>query len=174
MLPIRSLSALALRLSIRLDLFADSSTGVMRDFRLCASVKRRKLDPAALSRSLHVSASIHRNRDDRTIAIIGGGLGGLSTAHFVLKSLSPAARARTRICIVERQAQTGGWCRTERFDIHGKPVVFETGPRSLRPVGLSGWLTIQMVRSVCTRDRSASMLNVGCARRTTPGSTLAS
>lgn len=26
-----------------------------------------------------------------------------------------------------------------------KELVFETGPRSIRPVGLQGWLTIEMV-----------------------------
>lgn len=64
--------------------------------------------------------------------------------------------------ILEKEQRTGGWCKsinmkggaeTKRLEEKGalekessKELVFETGPRSIRPVGLQGWLTIEMVR----------------------------
>lgn len=95
------------------------------------------------------------------LAIVGGGLGGLSSAFYFLRNLSPRLREGVEIVIFEKDhKRTGGWCRSVRVDSEGKEsgtklveavdgekeVVFETGPRSIRPVGLSGWLTVEMVR----------------------------
>lgn len=97
-------------------------------------------------------------RQPRTLAVIGGGLSGLSTAHYYLRSLSPRLRAGTRIVVLERQDRVGGWCRAvklqgnrllapgEALDPSKASLVFETGPRSIRPVGLLGWLTVELVR----------------------------
>jgi oxygen-dependent protoporphyrinogen oxidase len=110
------------------------------------------------------------------LAIVGGGLSGLSSAFYFLRNLSPAVRKNTRVIIFEKQKRTGGWCQSiaipvakagsdklakeeemgskfeeiksegvimkERKDAE---LVFETGPRSIRPVGLPGWLTVEMV-----------------------------
>lgn len=104
-----------------------------------------------------------------TLAILGGGLSGLSSAYFFLKALTPEARKITRIVVLEKQDRTGGWCKSVRVDrdrefegrttdrtlsegkekeqeMDKETMVFETGPRSIRPVGLQGWLTIDMVR----------------------------
>lgn len=97
------------------------------------------------------------------LAIVGGGLGGLSSAFYFLRNLSPRLREGVEVVIFEKDhKRTGGWCRSVRVDSEGKEtgtksveaggatgeekeVVFETGPRSIRPVGLSGWLTVEMV-----------------------------
>ncbi|GJN89373.1 hypothetical protein Rhopal_002353-T1 [Rhodotorula paludigena] len=93
---------------------------------------------------------------EHTLAILGGGLSGLSTAHYFLRTLDPAVRRRTRIVVLEKEERVGGWCRairlqdgrrlgeTEKPDGGKELLVFETGPRSIRPVGLLGWLTIEM------------------------------
>lgn len=96
-----------------------------------------------------------------TLAIVGAGLSGLSTAHHYLRQLSPRLRSNTRIVILDKQHRVGGWCRAVRIpsqdaDDHAhhhkrrkdSALVFETGPRSIRPVGLSGWLTLQMASPV--------------------------
>ena len=75
--------------------------------------------------------------------------------------LSPRLRSNTRIVILDKQHRVGGWCRAVRIpsqdaDDHAhhhkrrkdSALVFETGPRSIRPVGLSGWLTLQMASPV--------------------------
>lgn len=97
-----------------------------------------------------------------TLAIVGGGLSGLATAFYFLRGLSPAVKAMTRVVIYEKQNRTGGWCQSivvprespARDLPHNSAattgdavteLVFETGPRSIRPVGLPGWLTVELV-----------------------------
>ena len=106
-------------------------------------------------------SSPHRATPKHRLAIVGGGLGGLSSAFYFLQNLSPRLRETVEVVIFEKDdKRTGGWCRSvivnsERGEKlvtetggkgEGKEVVFETGPRSIRPVGLSGWLTVEMVR----------------------------
>ena len=97
------------------------------------------------------------------LAIVGGGLGGLSSAFYFLRNLNPVIRKRVEVVIFEKDRErTGGWCRSVRIDSRdkgdgfesggsgkgtgeGRERVFETGPRSIRPVGLAGWLTVEMV-----------------------------
>lgn len=110
-------------------------------------------------RSLQTSSSEPRSIVPQpSVAIIGAGLGGLSSAIYLLRTLTPQARQRTKIVVFEKEARVGGWCRAVRL-VKGEEVkqeksligvkdklVFETGPRSIRPVGLQGWLTVEMVR----------------------------
>ncbi|GAA6023654.1 hypothetical protein JCM11491_006187 [Sporobolomyces phaffii] len=95
-----------------------------------------------------------------TLGVIGGGLAGLSSAVYFVRALSPQARRRTRVVVFERQPRVGGWCHAHRLVDGGTSVVddrhsllgrrqsdtlvFETGPRSIRPVGLQGWITIEL------------------------------
>lgn len=97
---------------------------------------------------------------ENTLVVIGGGLSGLSTAYYFLKALTPLAQQHTKIIVLEKQDRTGGWCNSTSIDLGDKKslvkvkgedkseLVFESGPRSIRPVGLIGWLTIEMVRQV--------------------------
>jgi len=126
-----------------------------------AAKRRRTLRCPAHLRQFHfsplVAASPPPTRK-HTLAILGAGLSGLSTAHYFLRALDPAARAATRIVLLEKERRVGGWCRAHRYQDgrllepdeapKGKEDVlaFETGPRSIRPQGLLGWLTIEMVR----------------------------
>lgn len=109
-----------------------------------------------------------------TLVVLGGGLSGLASAYYFIKALSPIVKQQTKIIILEKQDRTGGWCHSvpkllavtgankdnsivagekdikkETLDSieksSSKSLVFETGPRSIRPVGLQGWLTVEMV-----------------------------
>jgi oxygen-dependent protoporphyrinogen oxidase len=77
--------------------------------------------------------------DPERIAILGGGISGLSTAHFVGKEFP-----NSKITIYEGQKEAGGWLRSRRVEVPGGDVVFEYGPRSLRP-GIYSYPTAQIV-----------------------------
>ncbi|BGP32062.1 oxygen-dependent protoporphyrinogen oxidase [Rhodotorula toruloides] len=116
--------------------------------------------PSPRSFVTSVSSPQRHGQPLHTLAILGGGLSGLSTAHYFLRTLSPALRDQTRIVVLEKEERVGGWCRAvrvqngRRLGENEKPegtddlLVFETGPRSIRPVGLLGWLTIEMAHEI--------------------------
>lgn len=47
-----------------------------------------------------------------TLAVVGGGLSGLSSAFYFLKALSPEARKKARVVLLERERRIGGWCHS--------------------------------------------------------------
>jgi hypothetical protein len=69
--------------------------------------------------------------DNKRVAILGGGLTGLTTAYY----LASVAKSSTKITLYEASDRLGGWIRTDRVpvDVGGKKgtVTFERGPRSL-------------------------------------------
>ncbi|KAH7136545.1 hypothetical protein EDB81DRAFT_83194 [Dactylonectria macrodidyma] len=73
------------------------------------------------------------------IAVLGGGLTGLTTAYYLAKKLPPTAN----ITLYEAGDRLGGWIRTERVpvDVGGKKgtVLFERGPRSLTSLSGNTW-----------------------------------
>lgn len=115
-------------------------------------------------------------------AILGSGLSGLSTAFYFLRGLSPSpaitagllSDGKVKVVIFEKSDRTGGWCQslqvTGNDSIAGElpadkgkgkgKLVFETGPRSIRPVALAGWLTVEMVRRLS--DSSAIAHKLRC------------
>ncbi|KAF2267446.1 Protoporphyrinogen oxidase [Lojkania enalia] len=62
------------------------------------------------------------------IAILGGGISGLASAYFVNKEFP-----NSKITIYESQGELGGWIRSRRVEVPGGDVLFEYGPRTLRP-----------------------------------------
>ncbi|GAA5977827.1 hypothetical protein JCM11641_006084 [Rhodosporidiobolus odoratus] len=115
--------------------------------------------PSSFPRALTTSAE-----PANTLAVLGGGLSGLSTAYYTVRSLSPEAKAATRIVLLEKEDRTGGWIKAIRLkggrrlqdgekvartqSAAGDLLVLETGPRSIRPQGLLGSLTIEMAHSL--------------------------
>ncbi|KAG0236567.1 hypothetical protein BGW42_003222 [Actinomortierella wolfii] len=79
------------------------------------------------------------------IAILGGGISGLSTAWYLTR-----ASSSVRITLLEASNRTGGWLSSSREvdPIHGGSFLLERGPRSLRPQGVSGLNTLEMVRDL--------------------------
>jgi oxygen-dependent protoporphyrinogen oxidase len=66
------------------------------------------------------------------IAILGGGIAGLSSAYFVSKEFPNA-----KITLFEAGKETGGWIKSRRVQVEGHDgkkgeVLFELGPRTLR------------------------------------------
>ncbi|KPV75571.1 uncharacterized protein RHOBADRAFT_53536 [Rhodotorula graminis WP1] len=107
-----------------------------------------------------MSAARQLTPKQHTLAILGAGLSGLSTAHYFLRALDPPARKLARIVVLEKEHRVGGWCRAHRYEGgkllkpdeqpegKGDVLAFETGPRSIRPQGLLGWLTIEMAHDL--------------------------
>lgn len=69
------------------------------------------------------------------VAVLGGGLTGLTTAFYLARKLPPSSK----IVVYEASQRWGGWIKSERVKIKGigsdQEVLFERGPRliSLRP-----------------------------------------
>jgi oxygen-dependent protoporphyrinogen oxidase len=76
------------------------------------------------------------------IAILGGGISGLASAHFAAKQFP-----KSKITVFESQKELGGWIKSRRVGLKGRwkgSVLFEHGPRTLRP-GVMAAPTVQLV-----------------------------
>uniref|UniRef100_A0A1I8QCQ9 Protoporphyrinogen oxidase n=1 Tax=Stomoxys calcitrans TaxID=35570 RepID=A0A1I8QCQ9_STOCA len=72
--------------------------------------------------------------------VLGGGLSGLSAGYYLLKKFGqPTA-------IFEASNRVGGWIKTEKHKDHG--FIFEAGPRTIRPKGVSGANTLEMIEDL--------------------------
>lgn len=92
-----------------------------------------------------------------TIGILGGGISGLSAAYYLAR-FGPSSN---KVVLIEGSKRVGGWVRSQRVGPGFYPspatastrnkeedgIVFEGGPRSLRPVGVSGAIMLDMVSS---------------------------
>ncbi|PNS20695.1 protoporphyrinogen oxidase [Sphaceloma murrayae] len=85
---------------------------------------------------------------EQHIAIVGGGITGLACAYYITKYY-PAAK----ITIYEKSSRFGGWLLSERtqVDSDGGTILFEAGPRSLRPIG-NGALSLSMLSDLDLLD----------------------
>ncbi|KFY95029.1 hypothetical protein V500_02974 [Pseudogymnoascus sp. VKM F-4518 (FW-2643)] len=98
-------------------------------------------------------------KEKHHVAILGGGITGLSAATDILSKGEPC-----RITILESQARLGGWITSEFVDVPGGKVLFEKGCRTLRPAGASGLATLAMIHHLgleeelltCSRDSAAA------------------
>ncbi|XP_061802128.2 protoporphyrinogen oxidase [Nerophis lumbriciformis] len=76
----------------------------------------------------------------RTIAVLGGGIGGLAASYYLCRS--PQV---TKVVLLESSSRLGGWLwSTRRPD----GAVFEHGPRGIRPAGAVGHNTLNMVEDL--------------------------
>jgi oxygen-dependent protoporphyrinogen oxidase len=77
------------------------------------------------------------------IAVLGGGITGLSTAYYLTKELPNA-----KITIYEGSERVGGWLSSKYVDVGNGKILFEQGPRTLRPHGPAALVTLEMVSSI--------------------------
>lgn len=81
----------------------------------------------------------------RKIAVVGGGISGLATAFNLTKDIPNA-----KITIFEKKEKLGGWIDSEQVEVDDGTVLFEWGPRTLRPdLAGNGIATLQLVRDLC-------------------------
>ena len=92
----------------------------------------------------HHDHELGKEMPPKSIAILGGGLTGLSSA-FHLSRRFPT----TKITLIEKQARLGGWVRSERIKIpiinENISMLLEAGPRTLRPNSKS---VLELVMSI--------------------------
>jgi len=86
-------------------------------------------------------ATLNQERKTQpSIAILGGGITGLSSAHYLAQELPNA-----KITIYEASGRLGGWLQSKAVNVGNGNVVFESGPRTLRPNSPAGMVTVDMV-----------------------------
>lgn len=72
-----------------------------------------------------------------TTAVLGGGISGLSAGYYLLR------RFGNPLTIYEASPRVGGWIRSEWHKDRG--FLFESGPRTIRPKGIPGANTLELV-----------------------------
>jgi len=78
--------------------------------------------------------------DPENIAILGGGITGLASAYFLAKGLPS-----TSITVYEASDRMGGWLQSKHVNVGNGKVVFEQGPRTIRPRTPAGLVTLRLV-----------------------------
>ncbi|XP_051575813.1 protoporphyrinogen oxidase [Myxocyprinus asiaticus] len=73
----------------------------------------------------------------KIVAVLGGGIGGLSACHHLSKSPNVS-----KVVLLEGGGRCGGWLSSTRRE---DGAVFEHGPRGVRPAGAVGRNTLNMV-----------------------------
>ena len=76
----------------------------------------------------HLQQARFESPDIKDIAILGGGITGLTSAYFAAL-LHPNAK----VTLFEGSKRLGGWLISTKHETNGGTVIFEQGPRSLRP-----------------------------------------
>ncbi|KAJ9600130.1 hypothetical protein L9F63_009540 [Diploptera punctata] len=71
--------------------------------------------------------------------VLGGGIGGLSAAYYLLNS------GLKNVTLIEASSRLGGWIKTTKTS---KGYIFEHGPRTVRPRGLAGENTLQLIEEL--------------------------
>lgn len=86
--------------------------------------------------------------------ILGGGIGGLSAAFYHFKKFGN----KENIKLFEATNRFGGWIRTDRSRID-KNVRFESGARTLRPMGERGFNTLALCAELGLNDALLPILS---------------
>jgi hypothetical protein len=77
------------------------------------------------------------------IAVLGGGITGLASAYFLTQEFPNA-----KITLFEAKETLGGWVKSTKIDVGDGEVMFESGPRSLRPQAPAGTIALKLVRII--------------------------
>lgn len=118
--------------------------------KLCQHRTIGRLTPRNL-RSLGLGVRTYSSDQEHgnDIAILGGGITGLASAYYLTKELP-----RAKITVYEASDRLGGWLSSKRVPVKDGSVLFEAGPRTLRPAS-NGVLSARLVRSPIFSSRRA-------------------
>ncbi|KAI9788162.1 MAG: oxygen-dependent protoporphyrinogen oxidase [Peltula sp. TS41687] len=94
------------------------------------------------------------------VAVIGGGVTGLASAYWI--STLPG----TRVTLYEKGTRLGGWVNSKHVNVgNGNTVLFEQGPRAIRPSGPNGILTRRLIQSLDLVDQVVTTPDTAVAAR---------
>lgn len=98
--------------------------------------------PAALTDPSR-ACSCHYSTDSAPVShdvgVLGGGITGLASAYYLTRELPNA-----KVTLYESKENIGGWLQSHRVPVKDGTVLFEAGPRTLRPQS-NGVLTASLV-----------------------------
>ncbi|KAK1968910.1 protoporphyrinogen oxidase [Colletotrichum sublineola] len=124
--------------STRCNAGAAAAVGILAPARFSTSSPARRQQAPDWSTDA-ASSSTKNARVPKEIAVIGGGITGLTTAHYLAKLLPETSN----ITVYEAANQLGGWIHTQEVDVdvngQKSTVRFERGPRTLRGMGKDTW-----------------------------------
>ncbi|KAF8247513.1 Protoporphyrinogen oxidase [Wilcoxina mikolae CBS 423.85] len=106
-------------------------------------------------RQFSSTRSVAATQNLKSVAVLGsfctlrqcGGITGLSTAWYLSK-FAPTVP----VTLYEESPRLGGWINSKRVEYDGGSVLFEQGPRTLRPWSIAGIATIDMIRQLNLED----------------------
>ena len=103
------------------------------------------------SKTEYNAAEAPPKQQENSYAVLGGGVTGLSAAYFLRRKFPHA-----KVTIYEASKRLGGWVDSETVQVDGGKVLFEWGPRSLRPdLSGPGKISAQLVCPSNARSRHA-------------------
>ncbi|KAI9873779.1 MAG: oxygen-dependent protoporphyrinogen oxidase [Pleopsidium flavum] len=102
----------------------------------------------------------HENHDVKDVAVLGGGITGLASAFYLSQELPNA-----KITLYEGSSRLGGWLQTKYIDVGNGHVVFEQGPRTLRPSMPNGFVTMDLIRRLDFEDQVLMTAKTSVAAR---------
>ncbi|KAI2803178.1 hypothetical protein BLOT_007301 [Blomia tropicalis] len=88
----------------------------------------------------------------KSIAIIGGGISGLSTAFYLLKNAVKHGKPIRKVFILETQSRFGGWLQTSS-NPNDENDFFELGPRTISTNSYGGVNAIALVHDIGLAER---------------------
>jgi oxygen-dependent protoporphyrinogen oxidase len=92
-----------------------------------STLRARAVRPLAASQWNRLRYSSTSAAHPERIAVLGGGIAGLSSAYFASKEFP-----NSKITVYESGNEKGGWIKSKRVQVPGGDVLFEAGPRTLR------------------------------------------
>lgn len=75
-----------------------------------------------------------------SISVLGGGLGGLSATYYLLKKIP-----NQKVTLIESSNRLGGWIKSTILQDN---IIFEQGPRTIRPFGPAAIETLALVEKL--------------------------
>ncbi|KAL8644465.1 MAG: hypothetical protein Q9226_007750, partial [Calogaya cf. arnoldii] len=87
-------------------------------------------------------------RASPNVAVLGGGATGLASAYYLAQQLPNA-----QITLFEGSSRLGGWLHSKQINVGTGNIVFEQGPRTLRPSRPNGWVTLDLIRDLALQDQ---------------------
>ena len=105
----------------------------------CYTASRCQRPP---TRRTHATATTlaKAQNEVKEVAVLGGGITGLASAWYLSQELP-----HVRITLYEGSHRLGGWLHSKQVDVGDSKVVFEQGPRTIRPSIPNGLVTLELV-----------------------------